>query len=330
MPRIETSLLLDILLGLVVLLFIPFGIRRGAAKEAMVSAGILLGATLADRFATQWGDELAIRLGVEPSVATFSTSMLLLFAGTFLLGYGGGAALGPSRPGTLSRLVGGLLAAFNATLLLSYLVAWIAQYLRQGAALDEGIISTALLHQADVLLLGAAGVLFLLTVLGWIVNATRSRRQPHAVRGRADAGMLARQRPVRIPSQDDSDVYEPPYEPIARSGRFGQNVDATSPLSSGVAVRPEAFAAPATNGHARFQVDDKRQRNGDAHYPASDDTRWSAWSAGAPSATSSSSESTSRWPVASATGVTDDDRCAVCRAQVGPRDVFCPECGATL
>jgi uncharacterized membrane protein required for colicin V production len=327
-PRIETSLLLDILLGLVILLFIPFGIRRGAAKEAMVSAGILLGATLADRFASRWGNVLALRFGLEPSVATFSTSLLLLFAGTFLLGYGGGAALGPSRPGTLSRLVGGLLAAFNAALLLSYLVAWIARDLRQGAALDEGMISTALLHQADTLLLGAAGVLFVLTVLGWIINAMRARRQPHAVRSRPDAAMLARQRPVRIPPQDD-EVYEPPYEPIARSGRFGQGVDATSPLSSGIAPRPDAYAAPASNGHARFHADDTRQRNGDTHYPANDDTMWSAWSAPAPTATSSS-ETTSRWPVAAATGVTDDDRCAVCRAQVGPRDVFCPECGATL
>src|SRR4051812_20470786 len=246
---IETSLLLDILLGLVILLFIPFGIRRGAAKEAMVSAGILLGATLADRFASQWGDELALRFGLEPSVATFSTSVLLLFGCTFLLGYGGGAALGPSRPGTLSRLAGGLLAAFNAALLLSYLVAWIAHDLRQGADLDEGIISTALLHQADTLLLGAAGVLFVLTVLGWIVNATRARRQPHAVRGRTDPGVIARQRPVRIPSQDD-DVYEPPYDPIARSGRFGQSVDATSPLSTGIAAKPDPYVIPSTNGHS--------------------------------------------------------------------------------
>jgi hypothetical protein len=326
-PRIETSLLLDVLLGLVILLFIPFGIRRGAAKEAMVSAGILLGATLADRFASPWGDQLAQRFGLEPSVAAFSTSLLLLFGCTFLLGYGGGAALGPSRPGTLSRLAGGLLAAFNAALLLSFLIAWIARDLRQGAALDEGIISTALLHQADILLLGAAGVLFVLTVLGWVVNASRARRQPHAVPSRADVALPPRPRPVSIPSQDD-DVYEPPYEPIARSGRFAHNVDATSPLASGIAPRPDAYA-PATNGHARIHVDDPRHRNGDALYSANDDTMWSAWSAPAP-ATATSSETTSRWPVASATGLTDDDHCTVCRAQVGPRDVFCPECGATL
>ena len=178
MPQIDTPLLLDILLGLVILLFVPFGIRRGVAKEAMVSAGVLLGATLAARFGGAWGAELTSRFGLEQGAATFAASAALLLACTFLLGYGAGAALGRSRPGTASRLAGGLLAAFNAAFLLSTLFGWIDQYLQQGAALDDGIIGEALLRRADLLLLGAAGVLLVLTVVGWIVNASRSRRQP--------------------------------------------------------------------------------------------------------------------------------------------------------
>lgn len=91
MPRIDTPLLLDILLGLVVLLFVPFGIRRGAAKEAMVSAGILLGATLAARFGEPWGQELSARTSLDVGAATFAASTAILLACTFLLGYGGGA-----------------------------------------------------------------------------------------------------------------------------------------------------------------------------------------------------------------------------------------------
>src|SRR5215218_6131070 len=177
-PQIDTPLLLDILLGLVILLFVPFGIRRGVAKEAMVSAGVLLGATLAERFGATWGAELTSRFGLEQGTATFTASAALLLACTFLLGYGAGAALGRSRPGTASRLAGGLLAAFNAAFLLSTLFGWIDAYLKQGSALDDGIIGEALLRRADDLLLGAAGVLMLLTVLGWFVNASRSRRQP--------------------------------------------------------------------------------------------------------------------------------------------------------
>ncbi len=94
---------------------------------------------------------------MDPGVARFVVSASMLLAGVFLLGYGAGAALGVMRIGTLSRLAGGLLAAFNAALLLSYLLRWIDEFLAGGAALDDGIISEALLRRSDSLLLGAAG-----------------------------------------------------------------------------------------------------------------------------------------------------------------------------
>jgi uncharacterized membrane protein required for colicin V production len=337
-PQIDTPLLLDILLGLVILLFVPFGIRRGVAKEAMVSAGVLLGATLAARFGGAWGTELTSRFGLEQGTATFAASAALLLACTFLLGYGAGTAMGRSRPGTASRLAGGLLAAFNAAFLLSTLFGWIDQYLQQGAALDDGIIGEALLRRADLLLLGAAGILLLLTVLGWIVNASRSRRQPREGDRSLVAGMPARQRPVRMANDGDAGKYEPGREPVSPSGRFGQGIEATSPLPVG-ATYTEAEPWPrdeqathVNNGHSRAnQVESAstRQRPLDAPRTQGDETVWSAWSA-AGEDTVARTESAGPWPVTSSMGVTDDERCAVCRARVGPRDVFCPECGATL
>jgi uncharacterized membrane protein required for colicin V production len=209
--------MLDILLGLVILLFVPFGIRRGVAKEAMVSAGLLLGAILAGRFAESWGAELASRFAMDPGVARFVVSVALLLAGVFLLGYGAGAALGVMRVGTLSRLAGGLLAAFNAALFLSYVLRWIDEYLAAGAALDDGFIGEALLRRSDSLLLGAATVLLALTILGWIFNATRARRQPRELNGAGQSGIPARQRPVRVAPAADAGKYEPGIEPAARS-----------------------------------------------------------------------------------------------------------------
>jgi uncharacterized membrane protein required for colicin V production len=333
-PQIDTPLLLDILLGLVILLFVPFGIRRGVAKEAMVSAGVLLGATLAERFGEAWGAELTSRFALEQGSATFAASATLLLACTFLLGYGGGAALGRSRPGTASRLAGGLLAAFNAAFLLSTLFGWIDEFLQQGAALDDGIVGEALLRRADLLLLGAAGVLLVLTVLGWIVNASRSRRQPRESDGSLMGGIPARQRPVRMANDGDAGKYEP--EPVSPSGRFGQGIEATSPLPVGSTYGDEPWprdgqATLATNGHNRSsQVEATRQRALDAPQSRNDETVWSPWSAAAGDDTVARSEAAGPWPVTSSPGVTDDDRCAVCRARVGPRDVFCPECGATL
>ncbi|MDF3015830.1 MAG: Colicin production protein [Thermomicrobiales bacterium] len=335
-PQIDTPLLLDILLGLIILLFVPFGIRRGVAKEAMVSAGVLLGATLAERFGADWGAELTTRFGLEQGPSTFAASAALLLACTFLLGYGGGAALGRSRPGTASRLAGGLLAAFNAAFLLSTLFGWIDEYLQQGAALDDGIVGEALLRRADLLLLGAAGVLLVLTVLGWIVNASRSRRQPRESNGSLMGGIPARQRPVRMANDGDAGKYEPEPEPVSRSGRFGQGIEATSPLPLGATYAEgepwprDGQATPATNGHNRSgQVEGTRQRALDAPQARNDETVWSPWSAAADD-TVARTEAAGPWPVTSARGVTDDERCAVCRARVGPRDVFCPECGATL
>ena len=261
----------------------------------------------------------------------------MLLACTFLLGYGGGAALGRSRPGTASRLAGGLLAAFNAAFLLSTLFGWIDEYLQQGAALDDGIVGEALLRRADLLLLGAAGVLLVLTVLGWIVNASRSRRQPRESNGSLMGGIPARQRPVRMADDGDAGKYEPEPEPVSRSGRFGQGIEATSPLPLGATYAEgepwprDGQATPATNGHGRLES--VRGHRGSAPWsPAGTERRDGLvrLERRGRDETVARTESAGPWPVTSSLGVTDDERCAVCRARVGPRDVFCPECGATL
>jgi hypothetical protein len=279
-----------------------------------------------------WSAELTARFGLEPGAARFMAASLMLFACTFFLGYGGGAALGVTRPGTLSRLAGGLLAAFNAALLLSYLLGWIDQFLQQGAALDDGILSEALLRQSSILLLSAAGVLLALTIVGWIVNAARSRRQPRESDAALLAGIPGRQRPVRVAPAGDAGKYEPGMEPVSRSGRFGTGLDATSPLPAGSPVNygghnpwpSEAHTTLANNGHGRGNQFDT------AGQAQEDDTVWSAWSAPVTSDALSRTEPASQWPVAAARGVTEDGRCPVCRARVGARDVFCPDCGATL
>jgi uncharacterized membrane protein required for colicin V production len=334
-PRIDTPLLLDILLGLVIILFVPFGIRRGAAKEVMVSAGILLGATLAERFGGAWGSELSQRTGIEANAATFAVSAAILFAGTFLLGYGGGAALGKVRSGTLSRLAGGLLAAFNAALLLSYLLSWINAYLGQDRALDQGILSRSLLEDADRLLLAAAAVLLALTILGWIVNALRSRRQPRQDNAFLGA-MPPRQRPVRVAYAGDAGKQEPESEAVSPSGRFAPGIDATTPLSVGSSYNrqevwaPDVPPKPVSNGNGRSLPADEVRRSAASLQSASDETVWSAWSAQPRDEPTARFETAGQWPVGSTAGTTDDERCGVCRARVGSRDVFCPECGATL
>lgn len=336
MPQVQTPLLLDILLGLVVLLFVPFGIRRGVAKEAIVSASILLGGILAERFGEPWGALIAARFALQPSTATFAVSVAILLASTLLLGYGGGAALGAMRPGVPSRLVGGLLAAFNAGLLLSYLLGWVDTVLQQGAAIDDGVVGQALLRQTDLLLLAAAGVLLVLTIVGWVVNAIRARRLPREHEGSLASGMPIRQRPVRVSSTADAGKYEPGPSDVVPSGRFGPSLDATSPLASAASLPRDAAwgdagsgAMPA-NGRDSARYGDEQTRRISGASSQADDTIWSAWNAPPANGPQGRADQVDQWPVTSSVGVTDDERCAVCRARVGPRDVFCPECGATL
>lgn len=332
MPQIETPLLLDVLLGLVILLFVPFGIRRGVAKEAIVSAGILFGALLAERFTLDLGGELTIRLGFQPDLAEFVASVAILFSSTFLLGYGGGAALGTVRPGILSRLTGGVLAALNAALLLSFVLAWIDTQLGERVALDNGILSRALLRDTDRLFLGAAGVLLTLTIVGLIVNAARARRQPRDPLGSPINGIPPRQRPVRVAAAPDVGKYEPELELAPPSGRFVPSLDATSPIgpSSARSWHADTEPPPGTNGNHRGSSADTIWRRPSASSSAPrDEGAWAPWAAAEDATVRTGSESPSRIAGAPSSAASEE-QCAVCQARVGARDVFCPECGATL
>lgn len=362
MPAIETGLLLDLLLGVIVLLFVPLGLWRGVAKEAMVSAGILLGAAIATAWAERWGDDLAAEVDLGRQTARFVVATAALVGSTILLGYGGGVALGRVRQGIMARLAGGLLGALNGALLLAYLLTFVQDYLREGegpGVLDDGIVAGALLEDFDWLLVGAAGALLLAVLLGLLVTTIRHRREPVApVAAEADAGHLApRQRPIRLARAGDTGKYEPVAG--ASPGRFGSGTHPageTRPL----AARPETRLAggepggtgtwpePPPNGNAR------RFGNGHTPTPPAGD-EWLRRAAamtrpgeptgpprgGEPTTTPAADIPTPRWPFGADAGGTagaggsrhrdaTERRCPACGATAGGHDLFCPECGTTL
>ena len=210
-------------------MFVPFGVRRGAAKEAMVSAGILLGAVTADAWTDRWGGDLAEQFGVSPDTARFAVAVGILAAGTLVLGYGGGAALGRLRPGILARAAGAVLAALNGAFLLAYVLAFIQRYLRDGqdpGVVDDGVVGRLLLREFDWLLVGAGGVVALCVVFGLIITAFRRRNEPFQPSGTdLPGGVSPRQRPVRVAREADAGKYEPSPAPSPtpepRPGRFG-------------------------------------------------------------------------------------------------------------
>jgi uncharacterized membrane protein required for colicin V production len=316
--------LLDLLLGLIVLLFVPFGIRRGAAKEVMVSAGILFGALVATTWADRGGAELAARFGVDSRVAPFVVAMAALFAGVFLIGYGGGAALGRIPQGWMSHLVGGLLAIVNGALFLTYLLRFLDAYLQPPRALNDGVVAETLREWFDLFLLAVGGGLILLVILGIVVSTVRHQNEPRP----AVVTAPPRQRPVRVASGGDTGKYEPDAAPLAGTEVHQATVDQTAPLLE----RPRRpWDEPGQTGNGRYESWSADSSPGGSARPQDVGDLWerrssaASWSAGsgAPAGSqpgfrpSSSSEATG-------------GRCASCGAAVGPRDLFCPSCGKTV
>ncbi len=352
MPAIDAALLFDVLLGLVVLLFVPFGVRRGVAKEAMVSGGILLGAVMADIWAERWGNEVAARFDVAPDTARFAVAVVLLAAGALVLGYGGGAALGRVRQGGLARVAGGVLAAINAGLLLAYGFRFLQRYLRAGrdpGLVDDGVVGRALVRDFDWLLVGGASVVLLCVVLGLIVTGFRHRNAPfRAPDDGATGGVPTRQRPIRLPRGADAGKYEPTpgtgTEPEPRPGRFGGGGSSlgrtppelgpptswrsgNEPDPGGDWPRPRAMTDPtlATNGHAlRPASADHWLRR------AAPTTRFGGLDHGADGQPPRGTADFGAHADDRAGDPPDQANCPTCGASVGRRDIFCADCGTTL
>ena len=118
MPTIPQ--VLDLLLILVLVMFVPIGFWRGALREWLALAGIALGGALAAEWASAWGGDLAALLGLDRRLADFAVGIAFLLAVTLLVGYGSGVAL-PYRPDLSwpNRALGAALGLVNGCLILS-------------------------------------------------------------------------------------------------------------------------------------------------------------------------------------------------------------------
>ncbi|HEY7032746.1 MAG TPA: CvpA family protein [Thermomicrobiales bacterium] len=267
----DDYLILDILLGLIVVLFAAIGFWRGAAKEVVVTAGIFAGFALASSWASPWGTDLADLTDLRPDVAQLFVAAIALLSATILLGYAGSALAGSPDVSLGARVAGGVLAAINGVLLLHYLLSFIDRFIAdEGAqrALDRSNVSRLLLRQFGWLLVGGAAVVALAIVVRLLVR----RRHPGvplvpatdvsepATYQEADS----RQRPVRLPRGADDGKYEP----VARgydsaSGRYevdAPSANETIPLppvdASGLAYAGGS-GMPSPNGQpAAWRTDD--------------------------------------------------------------------------
>ncbi len=222
----SSPLLLDGLLILVVLLFIPIGLWRGGVREAIVAGGILLGGALADAWARPWGDDLATQLDLRPQAARFVVALALLLGATLCVGYGGGAALRSGIPGPLGRIGGALLAGLNGLLLLGYGLGFLDQYVLERTSvpmLSDSFVARFLLQQFGWLLLALIFVIMLVILAAAASPAGRGDFVDEPVEAVAGdtatvGGSGTRPRPVRVPQSADAGKFEPVH-------RYGMSPD---------------------------------------------------------------------------------------------------------
>jgi uncharacterized membrane protein required for colicin V production len=152
---ITISQALDLLMALVLVMFVPIGLWRGALREWIALAGITFGSFLADKWAGPWGDDLASLTGMDQKLAQFTVAALFFLGTTLIVGYGGGVTL-PYRPDLTwtNRLLGALLSLGNGTLILGGVLAIMRDHLFAGR--DDSVLIASGLAQ------------FLLDDIGWV------------------------------------------------------------------------------------------------------------------------------------------------------------------
>lgn len=169
---------LDLLMALVLVMFVPIGLWRGALREWIALAGILLGSMLAAEWAEPWGRDLAAQTAIDPRVANFAVAALFFLGVTLFVGYGAGVAL-PYRPDLSwpNRVLGATLGLGNGLLILSSALRIMQRHLFDGAPgsplFASGLAVFLILYigWAELVLL----VIFLLSVLAGLVRRGRHR-----------------------------------------------------------------------------------------------------------------------------------------------------------
>ncbi len=241
-------LVLDALLLLLIALLMPIGYWRGPVKELCVTLGLLLGMLLVDYWARPWGGDLADLTDLTRDGGAFVVAMCFLVASTFIIGYGIGAALGPSWPSFQSRLLGAAISAFNGMLLLSFALQQVRLFLlsdENEESLEDAFVARFLLNQ-----------------IGWVVLAVAAAAVPAIIyillSGRRAYELIDQPEPI-WDGDDGSTVY-PPRVPRTLVPNVGDDDDDDAvPYKADPIPTPRAARASATDMTRQVQITQPRE-----------------------------------------------------------------------
>lgn len=167
-----TSIVLDALLILIIIMMVPLGFLRGGLREVSTSAALLLGILMAGQWAGRWAEPLIDALDMGPDTAQFVVSIATVVVITGIVGYGGSSAFS-WRPGPGGRMYGAFLALMNAVVFIGFLINTYIATILDGQApetIERSFVARAVSVGFEwVLLIGTVGIL-VATIFGMFVR----------------------------------------------------------------------------------------------------------------------------------------------------------------
>lgn len=180
---------LTITIAVVMLLFAGIGFARGTRRGIVTLVGTLFGAVLVDLWQNRWAEWLRTERGVEqPAFWAFLITAIVFVLAALVIGYGSSMLLrkDPKAPPLTAgdRLLGGLVGALNAALIVSYLLRYAEEAWTDGtataviAASPVAAILAAWLAWFVLALVVTTGVFVLLRVTLTVGKALTTRPAP--------------------------------------------------------------------------------------------------------------------------------------------------------
>lgn len=211
-----SSIVLDALLVLILLLMIPLGFLRGGLREMCTAAGVLFGILLASEWAGRWGGWIAGKLDTDAGGTRFLVSVAILVLAAGLLGYGSSAAFS-YRPGPGGRMYGAYIALFTGIIVAGYLINRVIELVYEGTApdlIEKSFVARALSAGFGWVLLLCAGGVLGGTLFGMFVRERPDEAYPYGhMQQRPDPAPPPAARPAE-PTPQPADAEAAPAEPL--------------------------------------------------------------------------------------------------------------------
>ena len=176
MESLDTKHIIDIAILSATLLLGIAGFWRGIAKEVFLSAGALIGYSLAIQWSGRWGSWLADGTRLSALEATFAVAVATLLAVLVLVGYIGCALAGLPPADVPGRLGGFVVGATNGAFVIAVILDWArGRVLNDNRAetLQSTEVGRRLGENPEWVLLGATAVALVLLVASWQVARRR-------------------------------------------------------------------------------------------------------------------------------------------------------------